>query len=106
MQFQQQVVVHGIKESKGTFEGRAFDSCTFHVEADLKENASGRSLGRVTTPMKCGTSAEFDKWAHLGASFPIRANATFEVQATGKGDTALALVGIVPLERAAPAPKA
>lgn len=100
MQFNQEVIVHGMKASKGTFEGRGFDSTTFHVEADLKGNAAGKSLGRVTTPMKFGDSTELDKWEHLGKSFPIKAQATFEVHANGKGDSSLVLVGIKPVSQA------
>ena len=96
MQFNQEVIVHGMKASKGTFEGRAFDSTTFHVEADLKANGAGKSLGRVTTPMKFGDSTELDKWEHLAKHFPIKAQATFEVQANGKGESSLVLVGIKP----------
>lgn len=98
MQFNQEVIVHGIKESKGSFEGRAFDSTIFHIEADLKENGAGRSLGRATTPMKCGTSQDFDKWAHLEKHFPIKAVAVFEIQASGKGETSLQMVAIRPME--------
>lgn len=96
MQFTQEVIVHGLKASKGTFEGRGFDSTTFHVEADLKANAAGKSLGRVTTPMKFGDSSELDKWEHLAKNFPLKAQATFEVQANGKGETNLVLLGIKP----------
>ena len=44
MRIPMQVVVHGIKESVGEFEGKAFNSLTFHCEVDLKENGVGRSL--------------------------------------------------------------
>ncbi|QTD44301.1 hypothetical protein [Ottowia testudinis] len=97
MQFNQQVMVHGIKESQGNFEGRAFSSTTFHVEADLKANGAGRSVGRVTTPMKCGDAAEFEKWAHLPATaFPVKCDAIFEMQANGKGGTDLIMASIKP----------
>ncbi len=96
MQFNQEVIVYGLKASKGTFEGRDFDTTTFHVEADLKANAAGKSLGRVTTPMKFGDSTELDKWEHLAKHFPIKAQATFDVQANGKGETNLVLLGIKP----------
>lgn len=96
MQFNQEVIVHGIKASKGTYEGRAFDSTTFHVEADLKANGAGKSLGRVTTPMKFGDSTELDKWEPMAKHFPVKALATFEVQANGRGESSLVLVGIKP----------
>lgn len=99
MQFQTEVIVHGVKESKGTYEGKAFSSCAFHCEMDLKENSSGRSLGRVTRPFKLGDAAEFDKWAHLANSFPIKAKATFEMVPGREDGTSLKLVAIVPAER-------
>lgn len=100
MRFNSQVIVHGIKESVGTFEGKAFSSTTFHCEVDLKENGAGRSLGRVTRPFKINDAKEFDKWAHLGASFPIAANAVFEMEAAREDGTRLMLVEIKPLEQA------
>lgn len=100
MRIPMQVVVHGIKESAGTFEGKAFSSTTFHCEVDLKENGAGRSLGRVTRPFKIGDAKEFDKWAHLGASFPITADAVFEMEATREDGTKLSLVEIKPAARA------
>lgn len=101
MQMQQEVIVHGIKESAGSFEGRAFSSTTFHVEADLKSNGAGRSLGKATTPWKCGDAAEFEKWAHLEKAFPLKALATFEMQSNGKGDSSIVMTSIRPVDRAA-----
>lgn len=100
MRIPMQVVVHGVKESVGTFEGKAFSSTTFHCEVDLKENGAGRSLGRVTRPFKISDAKEFDKWAHLGASFPITADAVFEMEATREDGTKLSLVEIKPAARA------
>lgn len=97
MQFQNEVIVHAVKESVGEIEGRAFSSCTFHCEVDLKENSAGRSIGRVTRPFKLGDAKEFDKWAHLGQSLPIKAQATFEMTAAREDGTALKLVSIKPV---------
>ena len=97
MDMKSEVIVHGIKESAGEFEGRAFSSCTFHCEVDLKENNAGRSLGRVTRPFKLGDAKEFDKWAHLGQSLPIRAMATFSIEATRDDGSKLTLVDIKPV---------
>ncbi len=100
MRFNSEVIVHAVKESAGEFEGRAFSSTTFHCEVDLKENGAGRSIGRVTRPFKLGDAKEFDKWAHLGGSLPIKANAVFDM-AAGRDDSAkLTLVEIKPVERA------
>lgn len=105
MQTNAKVVVHAVKESVGTFENRAFSSCTFHCEVDLKENGAGRSIGRVTRPFKLGDATEFDKWAHLANSLPVEAEATFEMEAAktderGGGGVKLTLVAIKPIQRA------
>lgn len=101
MKFPSEVIVHAVKESQGEFQGRAFSSCTFHCEVDLKENGAGRSIGRVTRPFKLGDAKEFDKWAHLGNSLPIKANAVFEMVATKEDGAKLTLVEIKPVERSA-----
>lgn len=101
MQMQSEVLVHGIKESTGTFEGRAFSSTVFHCEVDMKENGAGRAIGHVTRPFKLGDHSEFEKWAHLGATLnagPIRAMATFELEATREEGSKLVLVAIRPVE--------
>lgn len=106
MQMESEVLVHGIKESTGTFEGRAFSSTVFHCEVDMKENGAGRALGHVTRPFKLGDHKEFDKWAHLGATLnagPIRAKATFEIEASREDGTRMVLVGIRPIAATAPA---
>lgn len=92
------VIVHAVKESQGTFEGKPFSSCTFHCEVDLKENGVGRSIGRVTRPFKLGDASEFEKWAHLKNSLPIKAAATFELEAAREDGAKLTLVEIRPIE--------
>lgn len=101
MRFQSEVIVHAVKESVGSIEGRAFSSTTFHCEVDLKENTAGRSIGRVTRPFKLGDAKEFDKWAHLGHALPIKAMATFEMEAAREDGARLSLVEIKPVDRAA-----
>jgi hypothetical protein len=102
MQTQSEVIVHAVKESVGTFEGRAFSSCTFHCEVDLKENGAGRSIGRVTRPFKLGDATEFDKWAHLGNSLPVKAVATFDFEASREDGVKLTLKAIRPLVKEPP----
>jgi hypothetical protein len=104
MQFTSKVIVHAVKESVGTIEGKAFSSTSFHCEVDLKENGAGRSIGRVTRPFKLGDHKEFDKWAHLGQSLPIESEAVFEMVAGREEGTALKLVSIKPVSRAVQAP--
>jgi hypothetical protein len=69
---------------------------------DLAENSAGRSIGRATRPFKLGDAKEFDKWAHLGQSLPLKAIATFEMAAAAQDGTKMVLVDIRPLEQAKP----
>lgn len=100
MQFTSKVKVHAVKESAGTFEGKAFSSCTFHCVVDLKENSAGRSIGMVTRPFKLGDHREFDKWANFGPKLPMDADAVFEMTAGADNQTALKLVSISPSKAA------
>ena len=104
MQFPAKAIVHAVKESVGTIEGKAFSSTTFHCEVDLKENGAGRSIGRVTRPFKLGDHKEFDKWAHLGQSLPIEAEAVFEMVASADDKTQIKLISIKPVSRATAQP--
>ncbi len=102
MEFPAEVVVHGIKESKGSIDGKAFSSTTFHTEVDLPDNSAGRSLGRVTRPFKYGDASEFDKWANLGTALPIRCKAVFALEAgsrsaNGQETTKLTLRSLEPI---------
>ena len=106
MKFQNKAVLHGIKSSKGEMEGRAYDSTTFHLSVDLGESSNGQSLGVVTRPFKCGTSAEFDKWAHLKASWPVTGvlcDCEFDIVAGADNSSKVTLLAIKP---AAPERKA
>ena len=106
MRVNSEVIVHAVKESVGTFEGKAFSSTTFHCEVDLKENGAGRSIGRVTRPFKLGDAKVFDQWAHLGAQLPLKAQATFEMEASREDGTRLVLVEIRPIVTAPEGKKA
>ena len=106
MKFEKTVLCTGIKESKGEIEGRAFSSTTFHLIVDVAENSAGRSIGAVTRPFKFGDATEFEKWAHLGKSWPLTGLpviAEFDLVAAAGNDTKLTLLGIKP---APAAPKA
>lgn len=106
MQFDTEVVVYAVKESQGEIEGRKYSSCTFHCTVDLKENSAGRSIGVVTRPFRLGDATEFDKWAHLGNSLPVKAKATFELAAAKEDGTNLKLVAIRPVANSSAADKA
>ena len=103
MRMQSESTLFGIKASEGTFNDRAFDSCTFHLDADIASNGSGEAIGISTRPFKFGKSDEFQKWKHLGKSLPIRVICTFDVVAASDNKTQLTLVDIKPVERAATA---
>lgn len=99
MKMQSQVVCTAIKESKGSFEGKAFSSTTFHLIVDMAENSSGRSIGAVTRPFKLGDASEFEKWAHLAKSWPVTGLpcvATFDVVAGSDNTSKLTLLHLAP----------
>lgn len=99
MRFQAQGILTGIKSSKGDYEGRAFDSTTFHLAVDLPDSQSGESLGQVTRPFKLGSSAEFAKWKHLKKSWPaggVAVDCVFEMAAGAEQSSKLILVDIQP----------
>lgn len=98
----------GIKQSQVEFDGKKYSSTTFYLPADLAESASGKTLGVVTVPYKCGDAQEFDKWAHLKNSFPasgVPCLAEFELvagkDAQGKDSGKLTLISIRPASAAA-----
>lgn len=97
MQMNMQAVLHGVKSSKGDFEGRPFDSTTFHLAVDMGQSSSGESIGTVTRPFKFGTSEEFKKWAHLKKSWPvggILCDCLMDVVAGSDNAVKLTLMGI------------
>lgn len=99
MKFTNVALCTGIKESKGEFEGKPFSSTTFHLNVDVAENGAGRSLGSVTRPFKFGDASEFEKWAHLGKSWPVGGlpcQCDFEVVAGAENSSKLVLLGIRP----------
>ena len=95
MRFQAQGILTGIKSSKGDFEGRAFDSTTFHLAVDLPDSQSGESLGQVTRPFKLGNSTEFAKWNGWPAG-GVAVDCTFEMAAGAEQSSKLILVDIQP----------
>jgi len=99
MRMKNQAVLHGIKSSKGDFEGRGYDSTTFHLAVDMGESSNGESIGTVTRPFKFGKSDEFQKWAHLKSSWPlggITCDCEFDVVAGSDNSTKLTLLAIQP----------
>ena len=105
MKMQSQAVLHGIKSSKGDYEGRGYDSTTFHLSVDMGSSSNGESIGVVTRPFKFGDSTEIEKWAHLGAHMgsgkPVPVKCDFDVVASSDG-VKLTLLGIEPATQAKP----
>jgi len=96
-------VLYGIKQSKGDYEGRAFDSTTFHLSVDISQSSSGESIGVVTRPFKLGDSTEFQKWAHLKSSWPlggVMCDCEFDIVAGADNTTKLTLLAIKPATQA------
>ncbi len=103
MKMTSQAVLHGIKQSKGDYEGRAFDSTTFHLSVDIGQSSSGESIGVVTRPFKFGDSTEFAKWAHLKNQWPlggVMCDCEFDIVAGADNTTKLTLLGIRPASAA------
>jgi len=99
MRFTTQAVLVGIQSSKGEFDGRPFDSTTFHLAVDLGEKSTGEAIGQVTRPFKMGTSIEFAKWKHLKAKWPaggIPVSCTFDMAAGAENSSKVVLVDIKP----------
>lgn len=101
MKMSSQVICTGIKESAGMFEEtkKAFSSTTFHLIVDVAENGAGRALGAVSRPFKFGDATEFEKWAHLGKSWPVvglLCDCVFEVVAAAENASKLTLMAIKP----------
>ena len=99
MRFESQGILTAISTSKGEYEGRAFDSCTFHLSVDLPEKSTGETMGNVTRPFKLGTSAEFEKWRSFKERWPITGvpvQCVFDVTAGADNSSKLTLVSIKP----------
>lgn len=99
MKLTSKAVLHGIKSSKGDYEGRGYDSTTFHISVDMGQSSNGESIGVVTRPFKFGDSSEFQKWAHLKGNWPmggVLCDCEFDVVAGADNTTKLTLLGIKP----------
>ena len=81
MRFNAQVVVTGIKRSKGEFEGAKYDSTKFYIQTDL-DDSKGNSRGMATVEYSMGDSEEYAAYEKL--PLPFTANAVFNQVTTGK----------------------
>jgi len=91
MLFKTQMTVLGAKSSKGSFDGKAYDSTTVFYQADLQEGEN--FAGQLGVSIKWGTSANFEKIKNL--SYPFNAEATMEQVSNGSTQT-LIIKDLVP----------
>jgi len=99
MRFQAEVVVQGIKRSKGEMDGVKYDSTKFYIDTDL-DDRTGNAKGKATTEYGMGTSDEYTLYEKL--PMPFKAMGTFSQVTTGKV-TKIVLEELKPI---AAAPKA
>ena len=101
MKFKAQVVVKGLKRSKGDMDGTPYDFTSVFIEVDMDDSAKN-ARGTATEPYKLGDSemySTFDKF-----ELPFNAVAEFEITTTGKV-TKQKLLSLVPQSPVAPAPR-
>lgn len=93
MDFHSEVVVQGMKRSKGDFEGTVYNSTKFYIDTDL-DDRTGNAWGKATSEYSLGDFDMADKYKHIG--FPFRAKAVFSQVTTGKA-VKLILVDLIPV---------
>lgn len=91
MLFKTSMTVLGAKSSKGSFEGKAYDSTTVFYQADLQDGEN--FAGQLGVSIKWGTSVNFEKIKNL--SYPFNAEATLE-QVSNGSTTTLIVKDLVP----------
>lgn len=91
MLFKTQMTVLGAKSSKGSFEGKPYDSTTVFYQADLQEGEN--FAGQLGVSIKWGTSVNFEKIKNL--IYPFNAEATLE-QVSNGSTTTLIVKDLVP----------
>ena len=91
MLFKSTITVLGAKSSKGTFEGKPYDSTTIFYQSDLQEGEN--FAGQVGVSIKWGTSLNFQKVKDL--VFPFNADVSMEQVSNGSSQT-LILKDLVP----------
>lgn len=78
---QQRMQVLGMKRSKGTLEnGTAYDSTKVYILTKM-DDRKGDAKGHTGAEFNLGTSAEYEKYAHL--PFPFEADVEIEMVTTG-----------------------
>lgn len=97
MQFQSQIVVIGIKRSKGEMEGRPYDSTKVYTQTTL-DVSKGDAVGYAGSEYNWGTSDNFNKFST--AKFPLQCEATFEQVSNGK-TVKMVLLDLKPVQKQA-----
>ena len=91
-------LVLGMKGSKGTFEGKAYDSCTVYIQTRLDES-KGTMKGFGVGEYKFGEASTFDKYKHL--PFPFHAEVEIETVTSGKAMSQI-ITSLTPLKAEQP----
>lgn len=81
MRFTSEVIVYGLKASKGDMEGVVYDSCKAYVLTPFDES-KGTARGAATAEYTIGKSDEFDKYSKI--DLPFKAKADMEITTNGK----------------------
>lgn len=82
MKFQTEIKVLGMKASKGELDnGMAYDSTKVYCETSM-DTSKGNALGFACAEYQLGSSAEFEKYRHMG--FPFMARCEMELVTNGK----------------------
>ena len=82
MQFTTRLTVVGLKRSKGTLDnGQEYDSTKAFVLTNM-DARKGDARGQAVAEYNLGTSAEFEKFAHV--PLPFEADADVELVTNGK----------------------
>ena len=97
MKMQSEIVVTGMKASKGEYEGNAYDSTKVFALVDM-DTKDGNAMGQATATFVFGTSETYPKYKHLEASLPLRCIAEFEIVTNGTM-TKQILVGLKPIDK-------
>lgn len=98
MKFTAQLLITGMKRSKGTLEnGNPYDSTKVYGMTDL-DDRKGNGMGAATVEYSFGTSEEYDKFRHLANSFPVLCNAEIEIVTNGRVQSTV-ITALVPVER-------
>lgn len=99
MQFTSQLIVTGVKRSKGEFEGTNYDSTKVYAAVSL-DSTKGDAVGSAGAEYAWGNSENYLKLSSL--KFPFEATAVFEIVTNGRTQKTI-LLDVRPLSQPIPA---